>query len=122
MELERRNQAIGVDLTFSHEKHSSVLEFPWASEELIGKAVMEQKASKAANSFFWKYWFKNTPSKYELNVLYRELHQWCAIPDYVGIQSMCEAQLAAKLSESLKRIHFHGLDVELEELTVDSNP
>ena len=54
MELERRNQAIGVDLAFSREKHSSVLEFPWASEELIGKAVMEQKASKAANSFFWK--------------------------------------------------------------------
>lgn len=63
-----------------------------------------------------------TPAQHELNVLYRELHQWCAIPDYEGIRSLCEPQLAHKLSETLRRIHFHGLDVELEELTVDSKP
>lgn len=41
LEIERRNQEIGVDLTFSPEKHSSVLDFPWASEEIIGKAITE---------------------------------------------------------------------------------
>ncbi len=35
---------------------------------------------------------------------------------------MCEEGLNAKLSTALRRIHFHGLDVEMENLTVDSNP
>ena len=35
---------------------------------------------------------------------------------------MCEPRLAEKLSASLKRIHFHGLDVEMDELTADSKP
>ena len=32
---------------------------------------------------------------------------------------MCEPRLAKAVSESLKRIHFHGLDVEMANLTIE---
>ena len=32
---------------------------------------------------------------------------------------MCEPRLAKTVSESLKRIHFHGLDVEMANLTIE---
>ena len=36
LEIERRNAEIGVDMTFSEEKHGSVLQFPWSSEQTVG--------------------------------------------------------------------------------------
>ncbi len=69
-ERERRNAEVGVDTKFAHERHGSILEFPWANEE----AVSESRATKATQSLFWKHWFEHTPTKHELNVLYRELH------------------------------------------------
>ena len=79
-------------------------------------------ASAAAKSRFWQYWWRHTPAETELNWLYRELHQWCALPDYEGIAALCEPRLAERLSTILRRIHFHGLDVEMEDLRVDSAP
>jgi hypothetical protein len=51
--------------------------------------------------------------------LYRELHQNCAIPDYKGLEVMCEPRLAARLRKSLENIHFHGMDMEMANLRVD---
>ena len=61
----------------------------------------------------------NTRSINDFNVLFREFHQFCAIPDYEGLQNICEPKLASYVSESLQRIHFHGLDVEMANLTVE---
>lgn len=49
---------------------------------------------------------------------FREFHQACALPDYGEIDKLCEGQLAAYVKESVRRIHFHGLDIEMANLTV----
>jgi hypothetical protein len=40
------------------------------------------------------------------------------VPDYLGIKTICEGRLADYVLESVKRIHFHGLDIEMANLTV----
>uniref|UniRef100_A0A7S3CML0 Uncharacterized protein n=1 Tax=Strombidium rassoulzadegani TaxID=1082188 RepID=A0A7S3CML0_9SPIT len=61
----------------------------------------------------------NSRTILQFNQLFREFHQYCAVPDYVGIDKVCEPKLANYVSESLQRIHFHGLDVEMANLTVE---
>ncbi len=61
----------------------------------------------------------NTRSIVDFNNLFREFHQFCALPDQVGLDRICEPKLASYVGESLKRIHFHGLDVEMANLTVE---
>ena len=39
--------------------------------------------------------------------------------DAEGIDVNCEARLAQAVNESLDRIHFHGLDIEMANLTVE---
>ena len=51
------------------EKRSSVLQFPWPTRDFLSSS--ESSSSKAAKSLFWKTYFNNTMTKYELNVLYR---------------------------------------------------
>jgi len=51
--------------------------------------------------------------------LFREFHQFCAIPDGKGIEHICEGRLARAVNESVTRIHFHGLDIEMANLTVE---
>ncbi len=43
----------------------------------------------------------------------------CALHDQRGINKVCEGRLATAVNESLERIHFHGLDVEMANLTVE---
>ncbi len=43
----------------------------------------------------------------------------CALHDARGINKVCEGRLATAVNESLDRIHFHGLDVEMANLTVE---
>ena len=62
---------------------------------------------------------KNSGAFAEFNILFREFHQYCAIPDAKGIEKVCEARLAQSVNESLDRIHFHGLDVEMANLTIE---
>lgn len=50
--------------------------------------------------------------------MFREFHQSCAIPDYEGIDKVCEGKLANYVSDSVKLIHFHGMDIEMANLTV----
>lgn len=40
------------------------------------------------------------------------------MPDPVGIKKICEGKLAEAVNQSVTRIHFHGLDVEMANLTV----
>ena len=56
---------------------------------------------------------------FEINTRFRELHQACALPDYSNIDSICEGKLAQYFKESVRRIHFHGLDIEMANLTVE---
>jgi hypothetical protein len=50
--------------------------------------------------------------------MFREFHQACAMPDYMEIDKLCEGELAKYVKESVRRIHFHGLDIEMANLTV----
>ena len=50
--------------------------------------------------------------------MFREFHQSCARNDAEGIEFVCEGRLAKAVNESLERIHFHGLDIEMANLTV----
>jgi hypothetical protein len=61
----------------------------------------------------------NSRAVVDFNRLFREFNQACAIPDYDCLNLICEGRLSNVVSESLKRIHFHGLDVEIANLTVE---
>lgn len=61
----------------------------------------------------------NSRAIVDFNRLFREFNQACAIPDYDNLKIVCESRLANVVSESLKRIHFHGLDVEMANLTIE---
>ena len=39
--------------------------------------------------------------------------------DPQGIEVTCEGRLAHSVNESLDRIHFHGLDIEMANITVE---
>lgn len=39
--------------------------------------------------------------------------------DQAGIKASCEGKLAHAVNQSLDRIHFHGLDIEMANLTVE---
>lgn len=39
------------------------------------------------------------------------------MPDYIGLDKVCEPRLAEYVKESVRRIHFHGLGIEMANLT-----
>ena len=51
--------------------------------------------------------------------MFREFHQSCALADYGYLDAILEPKLAQYVKESVRRIHFHGLDIEMANLTVD---
>jgi hypothetical protein len=112
------NLRVGADQEFNEKKHGYVLTFPWNFEEVLSK-TQTQYPTPFSESSYWNKWLVNTRTINDLNVLFREFHQYCAIPDYQGLSLICEPRLASYVSESLKRIHFHGLDVEMANLTVE---
>lgn len=71
-----------------------------------------------STSSFWHSFIYNTANIDEFNKLYREFHQYVALPDHVGLKKICENNLADYVSESVKRIHFHGLAIEMCNLRV----
>lgn len=40
------------------------------------------------------------------------------MPDEAGLHDFCEERLASAVAASVERIHFHGLDIEMANLTV----
>jgi hypothetical protein len=67
---------------------------------------------------FWHKFVFNIGT-FEINKLFREFHQACSLPDYQWIDQVCEGKLAQYVKESVRRIHFHGLDIEMSNLTVE---
>jgi len=104
-------------MTFSEQKHAYVLSFPWNYPEIIGN--YEDAARSAQVSGFWNRFANNSGAMVDFNNLFREFHQFCALPSYTGLEKICEGRLAHAVNESIKRIHFHGLDIEMANLTVE---
>ena len=69
-------------------------------------------------SNYWHKFVFNNNAKLEFNDLFREFHQYCAIPDFEGLDKICEGRLADYVKKSIQRINFHGLSIEMANLTV----
>ena len=115
-DVESENARIGIDTTFSSEKHAYVLTFPWNYPEIIEN--FEAQHTTLPNSSFWSNWIVNSCAVVDFNNLFRDFHQSCALPDKIGIFKTCEGRLAQTVFDSVQRIHFHGLDIEMANLTV----
>ena len=115
--IEEHNRLVGADIAFNEQKHGYVLTFPWNFEQVISD--FESSYRPLPTSAYWHKFMVNSRAIVDFNNLFREFHQACAIPDHEGIAKVCEPRLANYVSESIKRIHFHGLDVEMANLTVE---
>lgn len=111
------NKRLGIDTEFSTQKHAYVLTFPWNFDEIINQFESQNRGVSA----FWKMYTDNSGCKHKFNELFREFHQSCARNDTVGIKHVCEGRLAQAVNESMDRIHFHGLDLEMANLTAEPN-
>jgi hypothetical protein len=114
VDLRDENARLGVDTEFSQQKHAYVLTFPWNFDEIID----EFQGRYRPIGGFWATFVNNSGAIGEFNNLFREFHQMCAQHDAKGVEKVCEGRLAQAVNESLDRIHFHGLDVEMANLTV----
>ena len=103
-------------MKFSEQKHAYVLTFPWNFQEII--SGFEQEYRGLPSNSYWHQWVFNN-STFEFNKLFREFHQYCALPDYINLDCILEAKLSAYVKESIRRIQFHGLDIEMANLTVE---
>jgi len=109
-------EKFGADLAFNNKKHSYILSFPWNFDNVISK--YEQKYMKLSEKDFWHKWIFNRECDRDFNELFRVFHQSCAIPDYEGIERVCEPRLAKYISRSVENIRFHGMNIEMANLTV----
>jgi len=114
--LESKNARLGVDTQFDQQKHAYVLTFPWNFPEIV--TSFESKHLSLANSSYWNYFVTHSRAEVDFNDLFRKFHQYCSVPDDIGIRHICEGKLAEAVNQSVSRIHFHGLDVEMANLTV----
>lgn len=112
--VEAQHARIGVDKAFSEQKHAYVLTFPWNFPEIIDKFERQGAASG-----YWPRFVQNSRAVVQFNNLFRVFHQSCALNDQEGIKASCESKLAHAVNQSLDRIHFHGLDIEMANLTVE---
>jgi len=110
------NERVGADDVFSEQKHAYVLTFPWNFDEVISQAQMKHRG--LSESSYWNKFVTNSGSQNDFNILFRKFHQACSWPDEDGIEDICEERLAAAVNSSVERIHFHGLDIEMANLTV----
>jgi len=110
-----KNRRLGVDTEFSEQKHGYVLTFPWNFPEIIQD--FEHDFKPLSHGSYW-YRLIETNGMEDFHSLFRIFHQCCAIPEFVGLEKHCEPRLANYVKESVSRIHFHGLDLELANLTV----
>ena len=103
-------------MMFKKKDHAYVLDFPWNFDYVLDPL---EEAKLMSTSSFWHKFMVNSRAVVDFNNLYREYHQACAIPEQSMLDRICEPRLARTVGESLKRIHFHGLDVEMANLTVE---
>ena len=93
-----------------------MLTFPWNFQEIINDYETDYRPLAESN-----YWHKflTRNALFEFNTLFREFHQYCALPDYENLDKVCEPNLASYVKDSVRRIHFHGLDIEMANLTIE---
>ena len=115
--ISEHNKIVGADTSFNQQKHGYILSFPWNFEQVIND--FEKGYRPMSTSSYWHQFMTNSRSIVEFNNLFREFHQACAIPDHEMIARVCEPRLANYVSDSVKRIHFHGLDIEMANMTVE---
>jgi hypothetical protein len=72
-----------------------------------------------SDSSYWARYVENSRATVDFNKLFRNFHQCCALPDVDGLKYYCEGKLATVVGSSVDRIHFHGLDIEMANLTVE---
>ena len=113
--IEEHNRRVGADVAFSESKHGYVLTFPWNFEQVISEFESDYRTSNK----YWQMFMNHSRAVVDFNNLFRDFHQACAIPDKKGLERICEPRLASYVNESLQRIHYHGLDVEMANLTVE---
>ena len=109
------NRRLGVDTVFSEQKHAYVLTFPWNFQQVLSQ--YENIRPLSQTSLWSRLIYTNAVP--EFNSLYLQFHQACAIPNYEQLTKILEGRLNEYVSESVKRIHFHGLDIEMANLTVE---
>ena len=108
---------MGVDVGFNEGKHGYVLSFPWNFPQIVGEFESDHPPipsdSLIHTTIYNQLW------NHDFNSLFRRFHQACAIPDYELIHMICEPNLAKYMQKSIYEIHYHGLDIEMANLTVD---
>lgn len=52
------------------------------------------EARNRGGSAYWTMFVKNSRAEVDFNVLFRQFHQYCSVPDEVGIRKVCEPKLA----------------------------
>lgn len=114
---ESLNARVGADETFSERKHAYVLTFPWNYPEIVDRYASQYPG--LSSSSYWARYVENSRAVVDFNRLFRNFHQCCALPDTQGLPTYCEGKLASAVSASVDRIHFHGLDIEMANLTVE---
>lgn len=113
--LEMRNAKMGVDVEFQPNKHMCILQFPWN----LGEAAQAVEFSPLADSNFWVKFMKNQGFLDDFNQMYREFHQYCAIPDYRGLEYLLEPNLFESVTRSIEEIRMNGLALEMANLVVN---
>jgi len=68
------------------------LTFPWNFPEIVNS--FEAKHRTLSDSSYWARFVENSGSKVDFNNLFRQFHQYCAMPDPIGIKKICEGKLA----------------------------
>ena len=109
---------VGADQSFDNSRHAYVLNFPWNFDYVLDEAEEMQALPYGS---YWDKFLVNSRAIVDFNNLYREFHQACSIPDQQMLDRICEPRLAKTVGESLQRIHFHGLDVEMANLRVEQD-
>lgn len=110
-----RNQKFGADVAFNSRKHGYILSLPWNFDEVIKDYEQDFRVLKPNN--FWHRWVFNRECNRDFDELFRVFHQSCAIPEESGIDRVCEPRLAAYMKKAIQNVHFHGMDIEMANLT-----
>jgi hypothetical protein len=111
---DQRNVRLGIDTKFDKQQHAYVLSFPWNFDEIIGEAATQQQDDLG----FWEDFLENSGCLVDFNNLFREFHQFCALPEPKGINRVCEPRLAEQVNAAVQRIQLRGLGIEMANLTV----
>lgn len=89
--------------------------FPWFKKSMLEEY---KKRDRVVSKVGWymRNLLKNRECLDDFHILYREFHQWCAVPDFRGINVLCEKQFADHIKKSIRQIHLKGLQLEMTKI------